>query len=53
MDEIKARKVAYIDSSLGFWIGVSSIHKDDIIKELIDIFYNYQLSDEEFKALKE
>ncbi len=53
MNEIKARKICYINNNLGFWIGVSSIYKDDIIKELIDIIYDYQLSNEEFKALKD
>lgn len=53
MNEIRERKICYIKNNLGFWIGVSSIYKDDIIKELIDIFYDYQVSNEEFKALKE
>jgi len=53
MNEIRERKICYIKNNLGFWIGVNSIYKDDIIKELIDIFYDYQVSNEEFKALKE
>lgn len=46
---LKKRRVCFIESDFGTWIGVNSCYRKEITHELVDILFGYKLTEEDIK----
>lgn len=51
-EELEKRRVCFIESEFGTWIGVNHHYTDDTPKEIVDILFNYELTKEDIENLK-
>lgn len=51
-EKLEKKRICFIESEFGAWIGVNWYYTDDRAEELVEIFYDYKLTEEDVKNLE-